>query len=70
MIEELDLARGDGRLASRMKSIAAVELLILDDWGLQAIDANARHYLLEILEDRYGRRSTLVTSQLSNCQMA
>ncbi|WP_083514270.1 IS21-like element helper ATPase IstB [Bradyrhizobium manausense] len=64
LIEELDLARGDGRLASRMKSIAAVELLILDDWGLQAIDANARHYLLEILEDRYGRRSTLVTSQL------
>ncbi|MFK4719424.1 DNA replication protein DnaC [Bradyrhizobium niftali] len=64
MIEELDLARGDGRLASRMKSIAAVELLILDDWRLQAIDANARHYLLEILEDRYGRRSTLVTSQL------
>ncbi|WP_179880131.1 ATP-binding protein, partial [Bradyrhizobium ottawaense] len=49
---------------SRMKSISAVDLLILDDWGLQSIDANARHYLLEMLEDRYGRRSTLVTSQL------
>lgn len=58
------LPGGDGRLTSRMKSIAAVELLILDDWGLQAIDANARHYLLEMLEDRYSRRSTLVTSQL------
>ncbi|WP_276519419.1 IS21-like element helper ATPase IstB [Bradyrhizobium yuanmingense] len=64
LIEEPDLARGDGRLASRMKSIAAVDLLILDDWGLQVVDANARHYLLEMLEDRYGRRSTLVTSQL------
>jgi len=52
LIEELDLARADGRLASQMKSIAAVDLLILDDWSLQAIDANARYYLLEILEDR------------------
>ncbi|SPP98192.1 protein of unknown function [Bradyrhizobium vignae] len=39
-----------------MKSIAAVELLILDDWGLQTIDANARHYLLNadaILDRRF-----------------
>ncbi len=34
------------------------------DWGLTPLDGNARHHLLEILEDRYGRRSTLVTSQL------
>ena len=39
-------------------------LLILDDWGLEPLDAAARHDLLEILEDRYGRRSTMVTSQL------
>ena len=37
---------------------------ILDDWGLEPLDAQARHDLLEILEDRYGRRSTLITSQL------
>jgi DNA replication protein DnaC len=36
----------------------------LDDWGLEPLDAQARHDLLEILEDRYGRKSTLVTSQL------
>lgn len=64
LIDELTLAKGDGRIAARMKSLARVELLILDDWGLQPLDGNARHHLLEILEDRYGQRSTLVTSQL------
>lgn len=37
---------------------------LLDDWGLEPLDALARHDLLEILEERYGRRSTIVTSQL------
>ena len=37
---------------------------LLDDWGLEPLDAHARHDLLEILEERYGRRSTIVTSQL------
>lgn len=64
LIDELALAKGDGRIAARMKSLARVELLILDDWGLEPLDGNARHHLLEILEDRYGRCSTLVTSQL------
>jgi len=64
LLNELALARGDGRLAARMKSLARVDLLILDDWGLEHLDANARHHLLEILEDRYGLRSTLVTSQV------
>ena len=64
LLDELALARGDGRIASRLKSLASVELLILDDWGLQPLNAQARHDLLEILEDRYGRKSTIVTSQL------
>ena len=64
LIDELALAKGDGRIAARMKSLARVDLLILDDWGLEQLDGNARHHLLEILEDRYGRRSTLVNSQL------
>ncbi|RVL71922.1 ATP-binding protein, partial [Sinorhizobium meliloti] len=41
-----------------------VQLLILDDWGLEPLNEQARHDLLEILEDRYGRRSTIITSQL------
>ena len=64
LIDELALAKGDGRIAARMKSLARVDLLILDDWGLEPLDGNARHHLLEILDDRYGQRSTLVTSQL------
>jgi hypothetical protein len=43
---------------------AAPTFLILDDWGLEPLDAAARHDLLEILEERYGRRSTMITSQL------
>src|SRR3546814_18039233 len=62
--DELSGARGDGRIAVRLKSLARIDLLILDDWGLEPLNANARHHLLEILEDRYGNRSTLVTSQL------
>jgi DNA replication protein DnaC len=62
LLDELALARGDGRIASRMKSLANVELLILDDWGLQPLEAQARHDLLEILEDRYGRKSTIAAA--------
>jgi len=50
-----------GRL---LRSLARVELLILDDWGLSPLTADQRRDLLEILEDRYGRKSTIVTSQL------
>jgi len=64
LFDELALAHGDGSIGRRFKSLAAVQLLILDDWGLEPLDAQARHDLLEILEDRYGRRSTIVTSQL------
>jgi len=47
-----------------LKSLARVELLILDDWGLSTMTAEQRRDLLEILEDRHGRGSTIVTSQL------
>jgi DNA replication protein DnaC len=62
-LARLALARGDDRHARLMKTLTRVELLILDDWGLQPLDAQARHDLLEIVEERYGRRSTIVTSQ-------
>jgi DNA replication protein DnaC len=63
LFDELALARGDGRHARLMKTLTRVEVLILDDWGLQPLDALARQDLLEIVEERYGRRSTIVTSQ-------
>ena len=61
---DLALARGDGRYARIIRALGGVQLLILDDWGLEPLDAQARHDLLEILEERYGRRSTIITSQL------
>lgn len=64
LLNDLALAKGDGRLAARLKSLAKVDVLLLDDWGLEPLDATARPHLLEILEDRYGRKSTLVTSQI------
>jgi DNA replication protein DnaC len=64
LFEDLALARGDGRHARLIRALGRADLLILDDWGLQPLDAAARHDLLEILEDRYGRRSTVITSQL------
>ena len=64
LFADLALARGDGRYARIMRSLTGVQLLILDDWGLEPLDAGARRDLYEILEERYGRRSTILTSQI------
>src|SRR3954470_11108542 len=64
LFADLDLARGDGRYARIMRNLNGAQLLILDDWGLDPLDAGARRDLYEILEERYGRRSTILTSQV------
>lgn len=64
LLEALALARGDGRYGRLLARIARVELLILDDWGLAPLAADQRRDLLEIVDDRHGRASTIVTSQL------
>lgn len=64
LFANLALAHGDGRYARLQRTLGYVQLLILDDWGLEPLNEQARHDLLEILEDRYGRRSTIITSQL------
>lgn len=64
LFRQLAIARGDGSYERLLKSYARTDLLILDDWGLAPVGAAERRDLLEILEDRYGTRSTLVTSQL------
>ena len=64
LFEALALARGDGRHVRMLASLARVELLILDDWGLSVLTQSQRIDLLEILEDRTGRGSTIVTSQV------
>lgn len=63
LFTDLALARGDGRYARILRTLGGVQLLIIDDFGLSPVDAGARHDLLEILEQRYGRRSTIITSQ-------
>jgi DNA replication protein DnaC len=58
------LARGDGRYPRLLKSISRVELLVLDDWGLAPLTSQQGRDLLDIVDDRHGRGSTIVTSQV------
>lgn len=64
LFDALALARGDGRHARLLKSIARTQLLILDDWGLANVSAEQGRDLLEVLDDRQGRGATIVTSQV------
>jgi len=65
LFDGLLLARGDGRYGRLLKMLARVQLLILDDWGLAPLTPEQGRDLLEILDDRHGCSSTIVTSQLS-----
>lgn len=64
LIQDLHMAKGDGRYKKLLASYAKVALLVLDDIGLAPLTGDQGRDLLEIVEDRQGRRSTLVTSQL------
>ena len=64
LLRELMIAKGDGRYPRLLANLAKVDVLILDDWGLMKLSAENRRDLLEVLEDRHGRRSTVATSQL------
>ena len=64
LFADLELAHGDGRFARLFRTLTKADLLILDDWGPDRLSANQRRDLMEIVEDRYGAGSTLITSQL------
>lgn len=64
LFEDLALAKGDGRYLKLLTTYAKTDVLVLDDYGLTTLNQEQRHDLLEILEDRHGLKSTLVTSQL------
>lgn len=64
LLQEMAIAKGDGRYPKLLATLAKTEVLILDDWGLAKLTAENRRDLLEILEDRHGSRSTVATSQL------
>ncbi len=64
LFNDLGIARADGSYNKLLASLSRVDLVVLDDWGLAPMADVERRDLLEIVEDRYGRRATLVASQL------
>jgi DNA replication protein DnaC len=64
LFADLEMAHGDGRFGRLFRTLVKADLLILDDWGPDRLNPNQRRDLMEIVEDRYGAGSTLITSQL------
>src|SRR6516165_8059129 len=64
LFAELELQHGDGRFPKLFRMLTNPDLLILDDWGPERLSATQRRDLMEIIEERHGRNSTLITSQL------
>jgi DNA replication protein DnaC len=64
LFSELSLARADGSYTRVLAKIARADVLVLDDWAMAPINDVERRDLLEVLDDRYGTRSTIVTSQV------
>ena len=65
LFEELTLAHADGTYTRLLARLARIDVLVIDDWGLAPLRDQDRRDLLEIFEDRYGMRSTILTSQLA-----
>jgi DNA replication protein DnaC len=64
LLQDMAIAKGDGRYPKLLATLAKTDVLVLDDWGLAKLTGEQRRDLLEILEDRHATRSTLATSQL------
>lgn len=64
LMESLSIAHGDGRFSQLIQQLAKTDILLLDDWGLEKMNLSQCNDLLEIMEDRHGLHSTLITSQL------
>jgi DNA replication protein DnaC len=68
LFHELTLARADGTYVRLLGKLARMDVLLIDDWALAPLQDQERRDVLEILEDRYGLRSTIITSQLPPAQ--
>jgi DNA replication protein DnaC len=64
LLGELEMARADGSYRSRLGVLSRIDVLVLDDWGLAPLEPATRRDLLEILDDRYQKRSTILAGQL------
>lgn len=63
IFRDLAIARGDGNYSKLLIRLAKTELLVVDDWGLSSLTDAERRDFLEVMEDRHGIRSTIITSQ-------
>lgn len=63
-LTELTIAKGDGSYLKMMRAIGKVDVLILDDWGISKLTDEQRKEFLEVMEDRYELKSTIITSQI------
>ena len=68
IFDEILLARADGTYPRWLAKVARFDVVVLDDWGLVPLAESERRDLLEIMEDRYGNRSTILTSQMPVAQ--
>ena len=64
LMAQLKVAKAKGSILQELKKIERTELLILDDFGLQPLDTAARNLLMDIIEDRHGKTSTIIASQI------
>ena len=64
LLNQLKLSKLDGSYLKELRKLETVELLILDDFGLQALDTNMREALLNIVQDRHQKKSTIIVSQI------
>ena len=64
LLQKLHLAKADGTYPKELARLERMTLLILDDWGLQPLDHHAKMAIMQIIEDRHGKSSTIITSQL------
>lgn len=63
-MQELQLSRSDGRYLNILNGFGRVDILVIDDWGINTLSADQRRDILEVVEDRYATRSLLMASQL------
>ena len=64
LFARLKMGKADGTYLKEITKMEKQELLIIDDFGIQPLDQQSRNILMEIIEDRHGKRSTLFTSQV------
>lgn len=64
LMGQLKMAKAKGTISQELKKIERADLLVLDDFGIQPFDAGGRMNLMDIVEDRHGKKSTLITSQV------